>query len=266
MKQQNIYSKEWVNKNLILKLYYPSKVRTSKDKLNYILPNFRSFLNVYSTNLKKIYRKFPTLKLDSYQLEKRADNPNYFYLFIYTEPYNNHPFLLYGDVNNRHYMLYVPFGDKVGQIQTKTIENIIPYFDKEQLTATMILINRTIFIRHKNIVQNPKYSLFNCENISPCRKEMNIINKLKITKQKKRELIKDAELKYSRQAREMLEIFFKLLRNYQFEEASQFLKGGPKYFRKTRINTFFVNKKKIIGHLEVFIYLYKLDQIIRNKV
>ena len=44
--------REYIEKNIILSINYPKGRISDKDKINSIIPQFKTFLNIYSTKIK----------------------------------------------------------------------------------------------------------------------------------------------------------------------------------------------------------------------
>jgi hypothetical protein len=72
---------------------------------------------------------------------------------------------------------------------------------------------------------------------------------------------------YVNKAVDLLQKYFNLLDEKEYDEAFLFLKGKTsKYYHKERLNTFFKNNKSIVGHLEIFTTIYKLFHDVRMKL
>ena len=201
------------------------------------------------------------MKIDSFKNEYNKNDKNYFYTFLYTQPFNNHPFLIFGNLKERHFNISIPFGDKIGQINISFFHKVLPYFKRNELIVSSILLNRTIYIRNYNLIHNKRYSIYNCDKMTPCKKKIRELNNYKIPSKQKQEYKKQIENYYKKKGIELIKKYYKLLEKYEFNEAYEFLKGDKgKYKGKTRLNTFFTNNKEVIGHLEIFISLYKLKK------
>jgi hypothetical protein len=136
-----------------------------------------------------------------------------------------------------------------------------------ELTAILVLLEKTIYIRKLGIVDSKQFSLVNCSNISNCVKKIHEIDKMRISVLEKQNLKNKYNEYYLYKAVEFLKYYFDLLDTRNFNEALLFLKGGDsKHFGKQRLNTFFKNTQTIIGHLEIFISLYELYYTTKDKV
>jgi hypothetical protein len=262
--------RQWIDTHIFIKINYPASSKTIVAKKKILPSLFKEFLNIYCKVIKKKIRRFPTLKLDSYKFETMTKQPNNFFSFMYTQPYNNHPFVMFGDITKNYLYVLVPLGgDKIGQISSEEIIPLIKYFTKIEKLATSVLINRTIEVRRKNIIINPQFSLLKCENIRQCRIKLREINKNRnMSLQQKKYARLELEKIYLPKASQMLLKYFDLLTKKKYDEAFQFLKGGKnkrdEYYGKQRLDTFFMSSRKIIGHLQVFINLYKLYEELGN--
>jgi hypothetical protein len=256
----------YINNNIIFQFRYTNPMLNSKEKIQSITPNFELFLNLYTKNIKKVDRKFPQLKIDSIQIIRPQYKKNIFYKFIYTQPFNNHPFLVYGDLNENTYKIMMPFGDKLGQSDINVFYQYVNFLNKDDKVAVYTLINRTINIRKKNILQNPKFSLLKCENIKGCINKTKSLNKKNYANYIKKKIQKENEEEYKQKALNLLKKYFDLLEINQFESAEDLLTGKYGHFsNQSRIDNFFIGKKTIIGHLKIFISLYKMyNEIIRK--
>lgn len=259
-------SRDYINNNVILKINYSSNETYMEKKLNSIVPYFKKFIVMYSKKIKNINRKFPNLTFDTFDMHRGKDNK--FYIYLYTQPFNNHPFLIFGDLEKDYFQIIVPLGNEIGQIETKILENHLEAFTKSEIIGLAILLNRTMHIRQVNITENPRYSLYKCDQIKQCKIKLQEIKSLKIPLANREQLSRSYQKLYKSKAIEILKYYFKLLADGKYDDAFEYLKGGQssgsKYFGKTRINTFFVSNYKIIGHLEVFIYLYKFMEKLKK--
>ena len=98
-----------------------------------------------------------------------------------------------------------------------------------------------------------------------CVRKTSEIYQMNISNKEKQDLLSEANLFYVDKGIKLISKYFSLLDDKEYNEAFLFLKGDKgKYFNKTRMNTFFRNNKQIVGHLQVFINLYKLYDKLRN--
>lgn len=257
--------KKYIKNNIIFTFTHPTKLNEDK-KIKLMLATFKTFLDNYCTKIKKKVPSFPLLKIDKTELIKKQNNTNTFYMFIYTKPYNNHPFLVYGNLFKLEYKIVIPFGDKKGQVDINKYLSHINGFTTDEKLAIKHLTNRTMIIRKENLLLNSKYSILNCENIGECIKKVKSIEKTKLAKITKDKQILIVRKYYKDKALKLLNIYFNLLATNKFDEAKYFLEGKrlnkkyPQY--KLRLGEFFSHKEDIIGHLKIFIPLYKLSNVL----
>lgn len=259
--------KTYINKNIIFSFRYSNYSLSSKEKIQSITPNFVLFLNIYSKNIKKHDKKFPNLKIDDIQIIRPTNRKNIFYKFVFTQPYNNHPFLIYGNLNDNFYKIMMPFGEKIGQSNINIFSQYVDYLDIDDIIAMYTLLNRTINIRKKNIIQNPKFSIINCENIKGCYNKQLSLKKKNLPNRQKKILLNQNEDQFKLKGLEVLKKYFDLLEIKEYDSAEDFLTGKKgKYSNQTRIDNFFKNKKTIMGHLKIFISLYQIQNKLIEKI
>lgn len=189
-------------------------------------------------------------------------NHNVVYSIIQTNPNVNHPYMCFADIHNNYIGLILPFGNDTHQIPTEFLNYSQEQNELTKFEYTMLYIkfNYSIRLRIDNILQDGYYSLVKCSNITHCLKKKDIImNSKKLSKKEKNKYIDKISEYYKRKAVKMLTKYFSLLAAQDYTDARAFLKGGynKKYYNKERLDTFFKSNKGIIGHLEVFINLYK---------
>ena len=187
--------------------------------------------------------------------------PNYVFLLVLTHTQTNHPYMVYADVRYNTINFVLPFGENRGQIPLEYLNTSInnKELSKEELNILYVYLQKNIVNRKNAILNVEQFSLLNCSNISNCHKKMNEIHKMRVSSNKKKELIKYYQNFYQKKAVEFIGKYFYLLENKDFDEAFLFLRGSKgKYFGKQRLNTFFKNSKKIVGHLHIFITLYQI--------
>lgn len=260
--------RQFIENNIIFTFKHDKKL-PENEKIKKTLETFSVFLKKYYELIQQHDQSFPTLKIKNTQLIKKPNQTNMYYMFVYTMPYNNHPFIIYGNLFKKQYRIIIPFGDKLGQKNINNYENYIEDFKKNELIAILLLLNRTIHIRKENILNNPKFSLLNCDMITNCIKNVNEINKMRISGDNKQKKIAALKKYYKDKALTLLNTYFDLLKLDKVPEAKYLLEGkknNSKYNYKSRINTFFNNTKETQGHLKIFIPLYKIQSIIKKKM
>ena len=208
--------------------------------------------------------------------------PKYIFMVAYTLTNTNHPYVIYFNMDDIFINVLIPIGKDYQQANTEDYINVINSITpikqktyssrhtkqlettKVLLTAIGILLVNTIKIRKYGIIYS-KFSILTCANMVLCNDKMIKINKMDIDINEKHELYLKVQDYYRDLGIKLLQTYFTLLNSQDYIKAYDFLQGGHykfnEYYGKTRLNTFFKNNKNnnnIIGHLEVFISLYKL--------
>lgn len=225
-------------------------------------PDFTNKIIAYSNTKAQQFVNYHNKYLDVRECQTYSFQPyltRHIFVLILTRTNTNHPYLLFFNLDDIYITFVIPYGGDYKQADTSTYWNAIPECNNVELAALYILLEKTIYIRKLGIVDSKQFSLINCSNIANCVKKMHEIDKMKISANEKQELKAKYNEQYLHKAIDFLKYYFNLLETQNFNEATLFLRGGDKsHFGKQRLNTFFKNTKSIIGHLEVFISLYKL--------
>ena len=211
----------------------------------------------------------PHLDFKSYQIYTMPYLPNYLFAIVLTKTNMNHPYLMYLNLVDRYITFLIPFGkDRYQADMNDYYDAIDTLTTLPELTAIYILAEKTIIIRKKGIITSDQFSLISCNNISNCVRRYHEIDKMsRVSNKEKQELKKKAAEFYTNKAIEFLQNYFAMLDHREFDNAWEFLKGDSgEYYGKQRLNTFFRNTKSIIGHLEIFVYLYELFFEVRDKI
>ena len=114
--------------------------------------------------------------------------------------------------------------------------------------------------RKKELLHSDKYSVFKCNNIKLCRVKMREINNMRTSKEEKKQEMEKWQRFYLAKSTRFIQKYFDLLEDENYNEAFAFLRittPGNKYFHKQRLDTFYVNSNKMIGHLQIFIDIYQ---------
>ena len=224
--------------------------------------NFQQKIISYATYKSQSFIKYHNKYLDVHNCQiftLPQYLPRYIFVLINTKTNTNHPYLLFFNLDDIYITFLIPFGGDFKQADNITYWASLNEANKIELTAIYILLEKTIYIRKLGIIESRQFSLINCSNISNCIKKMREIDNMRIGVGEKQELRARYSEYYLHKAIDFLKYYFSLLENKNFDEAELFLKGGDsKHFGKQRLNTFFKNTKSIIGHLEIFISIYKL--------
>lgn len=214
-----------------------------------------------------IKKMFSDLDILSYEFQNipGPELDNYVYSLVLTRPATNHPFVVYANKHSNIVHIIHPFGKDIeyGQKSLDTFEQLLQDKYKSKINkplyyAFYLLFGESIKIRKHELVTNDKYSLLKCSNIKMCRLKERQIKKQRISDKYKKREIKKINMFYEKKARKMIKKYYDFLDNKNFQEAYNFLKVKKgKYFNKQRLDTFFINSKKIIGHLQILIEIYQ---------
>lgn len=277
--------RQWIDNNLILKHPLNIKINTRLSLENYIHtiihPMFQTFLSNYCIFIQKKDTSYPNLSIINYEIDTlninekphtnkkqslKSSKSNHYIYTAYTVPLNNHPFIVYGNINTSFCHIVIPLGNRLGHIDINDIYSLIPYFSKIELTIMREMLVKCIIIRQSNIIYNPKYSVMNCNIINECINKINEIeNSLLITSEKKKELKLATETFYNDKIKILLDRFFFILGLGQYDDALKFLKGEyNRYFTMNGLSAIFINSKELIGHLQIFINLFHLYHTLRD--
>ena len=212
----------------------------------------------------------PEVNFKYYNFVSDPNLQDYRIMFLYTTPFNNHPYLFVrqraeeNTENNNEVIILNPLGNKEKQISDEELLKYNDSFDELERNMLVLYLRKNITYR-KNILLENNFSILQCSNITNCVRKNSEIRKMKISFEEKEQLMERYESQYYEKGKKIIDSYFNLLEDNDFEEAKAFLKGNKgKYFNKTRLNTFFKNNKKVVGHLEVFIGIYKLLNVIKN--
>jgi len=231
--------------------------------------DFLAKLKIYMTSRANqfITSHNKNLVFKEYEIYKSVVLPNYIYAIIITKTNLNHPYMMFLDVNSNIITFIIPYGKDYKQADIDVYQSVIPECNIAELEAIYLLLDKTIYIRKKGILDSRQFSLLDCSNISNCQKKMQEINKMQIGTTEKQELKAQYENAYLHKALDFLKYYFDLLSSKEYDEAWEFLKGNRgKYQGRQRLNTFFKNTRSIIGHLEIFVSLYEIFHMARERL
>lgn len=187
-------------------------------------------------------------------------NPNIIITIMVTKTNTNHPYMIYSDISTSTINFIIPFGNGAYQVDTPYLDSAVANKElkKVEYLILFLFFQQNILVRKNTMIRIDQFSLLSCHNISNCTKKMNEINRMKISQVKKKELKEKYIVFYQDKAVKFLMKYFALLEDQDYQEAFLFLRGERgKYKGKERLNTFFKNSKNLVGHLQVFINLYK---------
>jgi hypothetical protein len=235
------------------------------DDINTFNEKIKKYIAIKSQQFIKYHNL--TLDVKECQINSIQNMPRYLFTTIYTKTNTNHPYLLFFNLDDIYLTFLIPFGGNYKQSDINIYLPAIEESNKIECIAILYLLGQTIYIRKMGIVDSRQFSLINCDNITNCIKKMHDIDKMSVSSAEKQTLKQKYNEYYLYKAIEFIKYYFYLLDNKHFDEALLFLRGGDtEHFGKQRLNTFFKNTKTIIGHLEIFIILYKLYNEAKSRV
>lgn len=245
-------------KKIISKFIYKIKIKntyTKTEKIKQSLNLFHKFFLSYQKNLIKKDPSYPILNITNYEKKETRDKTQFF-IFITTLPYNNHPFSLYGNYDGNYINIMIPIGNKKGQINfidiNKSLEKIKP-IDKQALYK---LLKYTLKIREFNFISPTNIKQINCSNIKACQEEQ-----IYLFKNNKKYDINKLHHKYQKKILKIIKEYFILLKKKDYIKAKKFITDKS----PTSLKNMFYNSKEIIGHLLIFIEIYKCIDTIKSK-
>ena len=208
-----------------------------------------------------------TLEFSEFQVYTLPFLPNYIFLVLLTKTNTNHPYGLFVNLDDIYLNFIIPYGDGRKQGDIDDYYGAIDKGTQAEIAMIYIILEKSIFIRKKALLDSKQFTLLNCNNISNCIKKKNEIAKKNIPLSDKQAIMNQYNEYYINKALDLLKRYFVLLEEKDYDEAWLFLKGkDSQYFGKERLNTFFKNTKTIIGHLEIFVYLYEMFHEARNRL
>lgn len=273
-KIQIIFEENMKIEKIISHIKLPNGVSSTNDKI-------KAYLNIKADQIIKIHNPYLDFNINNIHTKNNIfvlDNmPRYVFMVAYTISHTNHPYFIYLNLDDKYINVLIPIGKDYKQANTQDYINVINSItnnrnnDKNNalLIACYLFLKDTLKTRVWGILYS-QYSILTCDNMTLCHNKMNEINKLKISENEYNKLYNQNQDYYMKIGVDLLQRYFNLLENKNYSEAYDLLKGGTskfsKYYGKTRLDNFFKNNKKIIGHLEVFISLYELLHMARMKL
>lgn len=182
---------------------------------------------------------------------------------IFTVPETNHPLVVFAMQKDTNIYIVRPYGRAEGHVDINTFESFaearyINEMSTIEYYALFLLFEESMRIRKKEIIVSDRYSLIDCNNIKQCRLKFDQISKANMTVAEKRKAYDYYNEYYKKKAVAFLLKYFTLLEQQKYTEAFNFLRGkNSDYFGKQRLDTFFIDSKGIVGHLQIFITIYQ---------
>lgn len=215
--------------------------------------------------LKLLYPELDVVDYKYHEVPKSLQTQGYYMASIYTKPEINHPFIVFALADDKYITLLRPFGKSRSQVSINDyVVFTEPKFQSEmsraEYYALFLLFAESVGIRKRELIDSDQYSLLKCINIKQCQQKYKEISTRRTgTPESKIEELKRWKVYYEEKAIKFLQKYFTLLESRDYIEAFLFLKGkNSKYFGRQRLDTFFVDTKGIIGHLEIFVSIYEI--------
>jgi len=173
----------------------------------------------------------------------------------------NHPWVAACNIYSTYFEIYRPFGKDRSQISIEQFNTILAStrFTKSQYYGFYVLFSENMRVRKEEMFFSSRHSLLRCDNIKQC-----LLKKKEIAKSRMGAAAKAAEMAkyqafYEKKCVTFIQKYFAMLDARDYDEAFAFLRmKHGKYYGKQRLDTFFVSTGEIIGHLQIFIEIYKL--------
>ena len=266
-------------------------LKTNSDKKKHALKIFNQFITLYrKANLKRDM-SYPLLTIKSYILKESRDKKHFFYNIL-TNPYNNHPFSLFGTYEDKMIYIMIPMGNSIGQFDINKIKKEIKTLTSIKKLGLYHLLNLSMKIRESNFIKYTKNDIYNCMNIIECDKEVKLF---KSNKNLTPEIYNKLQLKYSVMIQNSIKTFFSLLKKGKYILAKDYItkdninininsnskksksirkkhnhtksKSKPRNIKKNIcLKNLLYNSKDTIGHLLIFIEIYKCIDIIKDTI
>jgi hypothetical protein len=275
------------NSHLIYEHQIIDTVINSKNGLKgYALKVFEKFLLFYTEQNRKKSPDYPTLLIDTFVL-KESNDKRYYFLNVFTKQYNNHPFTVFGSYAQKIVYIMIPIGGDIGQYDIHKIKPLIKQLPPLKKLALFHLLNITFKIRELNFNKYSK-DYITCTNIIDCNDSMIILKKRGLLNS---DVTTKLFNKHSNLVNRKIKIYFKLLKMSEFTLARNYLTKNDLNLKKkskkiyTSVNSLanvkksaivkknniclknmFYNSKSIVGHLLIFIELFKCINVIKENV
>lgn len=236
--------------DFIYKIKINNKLIRSQ-KIKKTLELFHSFFLSYQKKMIKYDSNFPILTITNYEKKESKDKTRFF-IFITTRPYNNHPFSVFGRYDDNVINIMIPLGNKKGQIGFRNIKQNLKLFNMLEKEALYKLLKFSLKIREFNFISPTNTKEINCSNIKSCQEEVNLL-----FKHNKQYNMNTIFAKYQKKILKIIKNYFTLLKNKNYIEAKKYITEKP-----ASLKNMFYNSKDIIGHLIIFIEIYKcIDEV-----
>ena len=272
-KIQIIFEENMKIDKIISHIKLPNGVSSTNDKI-------KAYLNIKAEQIIKLHNPYLDFNINNIHTKNNIfvlDNiPRYVFMVAYTISNTNHPYFIYLNLDDKYINVLIPIGKDYKQANTQDYINVINSIPNNKsnknnalLIACYLFLKDTLKTRVDGILYS-QYSILTCDNMTLCHNKINELSHSKLSESEYKQKYNQYQDYYMKMGVDLLQKYFNLLENKNYSEAYDLLKGGTskfsKYYGKTRLNNFFKNNKKIIGHLEVFISLYELLHMSRMKL
>lgn len=248
--------RSWIDSHFIIKVKLAHITDSTLDEY------FNSFLKSYVDSLRLADPTLPPLVIENIESQTNAGIN---YRIYYTYPFNNHPFLIYWTKESTTIHLVISLGNRIGQINFNVVYPLIPSLTGIERRAIIMLVIKSIVVRQSNLMYHPKYSVLNCNIVAECNNKVNIIIASKLDDIKKHQMIAEINKFYLDKIKLLIDQYFIILQNKKFDDAMKFLKGEyNRFFISQGLTEIFIDSANLVGHLEIFIHLYKLLNTIHD--
>ena len=278
MNKKTHKNKNNINNKFIHEFKITDKTVTTKPKVIESAKHFfKIFLSYYIQQNTKIDSTYNNINIDSFNL-KESSNKKHYFIQVLTFPSINHPFTIFGTYNNKIVYIMLPIGGGIGQYSIRKLNKEINTMTVLEKLASYNLLKNTLLIRESNFITYGKKDYFKCMNIKYCNEKIYDFKKKNIyTPSIGDDIYKLSILNINTN----LKNYFKLLKQNKFILAKEYLtkdnidikskkssksKKTSKSKKNICLKNVFYNSKDIIGHLLIFIELYKCINEISNNI
>tara|TARA_B110001469_G_scaffold700_1_gene829 strand:- start:298 stop:1134 length:837 start_codon:yes stop_codon:yes gene_type:complete len=255
-------------------------LKTKSDKKKHSVKIFNEFLSLYKKENLKKDKYYQPITPTSYILKESTDKKHFFYNIV-TNPQINHPFSLFGTYNDSIIYIMIPMGNSIGQFDISKIKKEISTLSPIKKLGLYHLLKLTIKLRETNFVKYTKKDIYNCINISECDREVKSLKSKKLLTQ---DLYNKIQTKYATMVQKSIKNYFNLLKKGKYviakdyiindninilkkSKKSKSIRNKSKNIKKNIcLKNLLYNSKDIIGHLVIFIEVYKCIDIINSTI
>ena len=228
------------------------EVKTKKEKIEVCLAFFNKFLGYYK-------KKFPNFKNVIVNSMKKKDSTDrkHFFIHLFTRPLNNHPFLLFGTYSAKYIKIMIPMGGDKGQFDINSVRKNINELSILEKLGLYHQLTTTIKLRETNFMNYSKTHLA-CSNIFKCVEEKNIKRINNVVEFNK------LQKKYTDDIMRDIRKYILLVKKEKYDLAKNYLTKNSK--SHICLKKKLINSKDTIGHLLIFIEVYKTLETLRTNI